>query len=63
MHFSKELNSYQLEISKSPLRTDIINFLLSLYKEDTFYLEIGVRNPERNFNHIKATKKYSFIAD
>lgn len=49
----------QVENSKSPKRTDVINFLLSLYKEDTCYLEIGVRNPESNFNHIKATKKYS----
>lgn len=49
----------QVESSKSPKRTDIINFLLSLNKEDTCYLEIGVRNPENNFNHIKATKKYS----
>jgi hypothetical protein len=49
----------QLELSKSPLRSDVINFLLSIYKEDTCYLEIGVRNPESNFNGIKATKKYS----
>lgn len=49
----------QLEIAKSPSRTEIINLLLSLYQEDTCYLEIGVRNPERNFNHIKASKKYS----
>ncbi len=49
----------QIEISKVPKRTDIINFLLSTYKEDTCYLEIGVRNPEHNFNLIKATKKYS----
>lgn len=49
----------KLEVSKKPSRTEIINFLLSRYQEDTFYLEIGVRNPERNFNHIRATKKYS----
>jgi len=47
------------EESKSPSRTGIINFLLSLTIGDTYYLEIGVRNPEDNFNHIKATKKYS----
>ncbi len=47
------------EISKSPSRTEIINFLLSLNQNDTCYLEIGVHNPEDNFNHIKASKKYS----
>ena len=47
------------EISKSPSRTEIINFLLSLKQNDTHYLEIGVRNPENNYNHIKAKKKYS----
>ena len=28
-------------------------------QNDTCYLEIGVRNPQHNFNHIKANKKYS----
>ena len=57
--YIKAQRKNQIEASKSPSRTEIINFLLSLYHEDTKYLEIGVRNPERNFNHIKATKKYS----
>ena len=48
-----------LENSKSPSRTEIINFLLSIYQRDTFYLEIGVRNPDDNYNHIKASTKYS----
>ena len=47
------------EVSKSPKRTEIINFLLSLKQKDTYYLEIGVRNPAINFNHIKAGTKYS----
>jgi hypothetical protein len=47
------------EKSKSPSRTEIINFLLSLNKEDTNYLEIGVRNPEHNYKHIEAHTKYS----
>ncbi|MEL7423231.1 MAG: class I SAM-dependent methyltransferase [Bacteroidota bacterium] len=47
------------EYSKSPSRTEIINFLLSLTKGDTSYLEIGVRNPDHNFNHIIADKKHS----
>lgn len=46
------------EISKKPSRTEIINFLLSLKQNRTYYLEIGVRNPEDNFNHIKADIKY-----
>lgn len=47
------------EMEKSPTRTEIINFLLSLKQKDTCYLEIGVRRPEVNFNHIKASVKYS----
>lgn len=48
-----------LERSKKPSRTQVINFLLSLNANETSYLEIGVRNPQDNFNHIKATRKYS----
>lgn len=47
------------ELKKDPSRTEIINYLLSLKKGETNYIEIGVRNPEDNFNHIQATKKYS----
>ena len=35
---------------------------ISKYQEsdpEGCYLEIGVRNPQHNFNHIKANKKYS----
>ena len=46
------------EVIKSPKRTDIINFLLSLKQNETYYLEIGVRDPEDNFNYIKASNKY-----
>jgi len=48
-----------IEIQKTPSRTDIINYLLSLKPDDRYYLEIGVRNPEHNFKHIKAAHKYS----
>ena len=48
-----------LERSKTPKRTDIVNYLLSLLKRDTLYMEIGVRNPDDNFTHIKANTKYS----
>lgn len=44
---------------KAPKRYDIINYLLSTFKRSTIYLEIGVRNPEDNFNKINATTKYS----
>jgi len=58
-HYLDVQRKNQEEISKGPSRTEIINFLLSLKKEDTNYLEIGVRNPEDNYNHIKADTKYS----
>lgn len=48
-----------LEISKSPKRYDIINFLLDTFNTKTTYLEIGVRFVEDNFDKILANKKYS----
>lgn len=47
------------EISKCPTRTDVINYLLGTLSTDSKYLEIGVRNPEDNFNKIKVKEKYS----
>lgn len=47
------------ENSKKPSRTEVINYLLSQFQGDTNYVEIGVRNPDDNFNKIKATNKYS----
>ena len=58
-HYLDIQRKNNLEYSKSPSRTEVINFLLSLKQNDTCYLEIGVRNPQHNFNHIKANKKYS----
>ena len=58
-HFLRVQQKNCEEISKTPSRTTIINYLLSLKKTDTLYLEIGVRNPAQNFDRIKATKKYS----
>lgn len=49
----------EIETRKNPSRTEIINFALSLLDRKTCYLEIGVRNPNGNFNHIKADAKYS----
>ena len=57
--FIDTLNKSKIEISKKPSRTTILNFLLSINKRKTSYLEIGVRNPEDNFNYINATNKYS----
>jgi hypothetical protein len=57
-HINADVKS-QEERNKKPLRTDIINFLLaSLNKEDLKYLEIGVNNPEDNFNKINSKFKY-----
>jgi hypothetical protein len=58
-HYLAIQQKNEIEVAKHPSRTAIINFLLSLQQNDTTYLEIGVRNPNDNYNHIKATKKYS----
>lgn len=47
------------EINKRPFRYDVINYLLSSFSRDTNYLEIGVRNPENNFDKINSKNKYS----
>jgi len=49
----------KLELDKTTSRTQVINYLLSNIRRKTTYLEIGVRNPEHNFNHISSDKKYS----
>jgi hypothetical protein len=46
------------EKNKRPSRTEIINFIIGLTSADN-YLEIGVRNPENNFNLIESSFKYS----
>lgn len=47
-----------LEQSKKPLRTEVINYLISVLNRDIKYLEIGVRNPNHNLNLINAKTKY-----
>lgn len=47
------------EKQKKPSRTELINFLLNKREGHTTYLEIGVRNPNDNFNHIQASEKFS----
>ncbi|MBL7889948.1 MAG: class I SAM-dependent methyltransferase [Bacteroidia bacterium] len=50
----------KLEEKKTILRTDVLNYLLSQQKKTApIYLEIGVRNPDENFNKIKCAIKYS----
>lgn len=46
------------EKAKITLRTDIINFLLAQTASEN-YLEIGVRNPDNNFNKVLSKNKYS----
>lgn len=48
----------EVEKNKKPTRTDIINFIIGLTAAEN-YLEIGVRNPDNNFNKIKSLFKYS----
>jgi len=59
IHYSEVMKLSEIEVAKRPLRTEIINYLLSTRKEETTYLEIGVRNPAENFNLIEADVKYS----
>lgn len=47
------------EINKIPYRFDVINYILNSFTRNTNYLEIGVRNPNDNFNKIIAGNKYS----
>jgi len=47
------------EIAKTPLRSDIINYLINFLDRETTYLEIGVRNPAINYDEIKSDTKYS----
>lgn len=57
--YQETQNKIEAEISKNPSRTEIINDLLSVLNRETSYLEIGVRNPDDNFNRINASVKYS----
>ncbi|MEQ9402689.1 MAG: class I SAM-dependent methyltransferase [Cyclobacteriaceae bacterium] len=47
------------ELAKTPSRTEIINFVIQSLNREVVYLEIGVRNPDHNFNKIVADRKYS----
>jgi len=47
-----------LEQGKTPIRTEVINYLVSVLDREITYLEIGVRNPDHNLNLINAKTKY-----
>jgi len=52
------LKSSEFENQKATNRTEIINKLIEYLNRPIIYLEIGVRNPNSNFNFIQAEKKY-----
>ncbi len=58
-YFAAGQAANRAEALKRPTRTEILNFLLSLPSGLTRYLEIGVRDPDSNFNLIDAKEKYS----
>ncbi len=57
--FKRTHHLNNLEKSKQPLRDELINFLLEKFQNKKKYLEIGVRNPDDNFNKINCDTKYS----
>ncbi len=48
-----------VEVAKTPLRWEVINYLLKSLNRPTKYLEIGVRNPDDNFYKIESNFKVS----
>jgi len=57
----KQLGS-DAKSNMSVVRTDVINYLAHVIKKKNStprYLEIGVRNPEHNFNKVEIIEKYS----
>lgn len=58
LRYIKAVQISREEKAKTPSRSEIINFLLTLSDGTTSYLEIGVRNPLHNFDHIEADEKY-----
>jgi len=58
-HYTDAREKDARENTKEPSRTAVLNFLLASFDRTTDYLEIGVRNPDSNFNHIIAGTKHS----
>lgn len=57
-YFKETAHLTRLENLKIPRRTVIINHFISLI-DAQYYLEIGVRDPRKNFNRIQCKNKYS----
>ncbi len=58
--FKKSRELTEIEGNKRPLKYEVINHLLEfLEKDNSCYLEIGLRHPKDNFDKINATFKYS----
>lgn len=57
-YFKKTAQLSIQENLKSPRRTHIINHLIAMIDAQS-YLEIGVRDPRKNFNRIQCTTKFS----
>ncbi len=57
-YFRETRSKTKIEIQKRPSRTEIINTLVEVTHAEN-YLEIGVRNPEDNFDGIRCENKYS----
>ena len=55
----RTMQKNKYEQAKTPQKADVINDLLNTFERPTSYLEIGVRNPDDNFNRIQATVKHS----
>lgn len=57
--YARAQRLFDVERRKRPSRYEIINYLLERKGTgNSCYLEIGVRNPQANFERIKATEKY-----
>jgi hypothetical protein len=57
-HFKRTAQLSALENLKQPRRTSVINYLISLI-DGQHYLEIGVRDPRKNFDRIQCPHKLS----
>lgn len=57
-YYNETMVLSKYELTKQPRRTEIINYLVDLVKAEN-YLEIGVRNPVKNFDKILCSNKYS----
>lgn len=57
-YFKKTAELSTLEFLKQPRRSTIINYLATMIDAQN-YLEIGVRDPRKNFNRIQCKNKFS----